>query len=198
MEAVRLAILLLSLCLLVPSGSFAQTPAPSRAAGPTFAATPSAIRAALCGGRRCPIDFVLPAGPRPRGAPLAVVRVRLARGACVGEDGEDVGPYRDWLVSVHRGTVRRERLLVRGDIPCLEWELSSWTFEQGELVFEYGMMGAPAGAGSQPARTVTRFRPWPLAITAQRRGDRAVLPLPAIPARGPLFVLSMEYEGASL
>lgn len=187
-KAIHIATIVLFWSWVVPSSSIAQPPA----SAPAFAATPSAIRAALCGGRRCPIDFVLPAGAGPGGAPLAVVRVHLAHGACAGEEDQPVGPYRDWLVSARGGAVRRERLLVKGNEPCIEWELSSWTFEDGELVFEYGMMGAPIGTGAQPGRSVTRFRPWPLAITSHRVGDRAVVPPPTLPPRGAVFVLSME------
>ncbi len=170
---------------LVPVASRAQ-PAP-RASG--FPRDPALLRDALCGGRRaCSVESVLDAG-HDRGSPLAVVHLAIGRRRA---DDEGCHGYSDRLVVFRRGRVRQLRELSRGTMHCLEWQPSVWSFENGELVFTYTGMGAPPPSGTDMRPTRSHFRPWPLSITAQVRGTEAVLPLPALPARGPVFVLSME------
>lgn len=178
MRSTSTAFAALVLSVLVSSGAAAQ-----RA---RFPATDEQVAAALCAGRHaCRVDFVLSAG-RHAATPLAVVRVRVGRG-CVDERG-----YRDELVAFRGGTVHRLRTLVIGREPCLEWQLSSWRFEGGELLFEHGMMGAPIALPPDTSgRTVLHIRPWPVRIVSATDGDR-VLPTPPTPARGPLEILSME------
>lgn len=161
--------------------------ADARAQEPTFPASDRALRAALCPTRGgCRFDFVLDAGMHGDRA-LAVVRVRSGPLVCCEEHG-----YRDYLVSSRAGVVRRERLLVRGTCPCLEWERSSWAYRRGELIFRYGGMGAPPGADADLRPTTLHLTPSPLAITASYRGDSRDPVAATLPARGPLVVLSME------
>ncbi len=136
----------------------------------------------------CEVESVLDAGVGRNGAALSVVRIRLGDHVCT--DGGRA--YQDWLVAGAELEPLRE--LAYGDAPCLEWEPSEWTFEDGELVFHYGMMGAPAGPGTDTRRQHVRFEPWPLEVLGARRGDEEAEP-PPIPERGPVFVLSMDEEG---
>jgi len=133
-----------------------------------FPASRDELRAVLCANHRpCRVESVLSAGTH-RCVPFAVVRVRRG-GVCALELG-----YRDELVSFENGAVRALRTLVIGSEPCLEWQLSSWRYRGGELLFEYGMMGAPIAVPSgSTGRTVLHVRPWPLAIVSATDGASA-------------------------
>jgi hypothetical protein len=158
----------------------------SAAAQHGFPATREAITAVLCSGHRsCRVEWVLYAG-RHRGVPYAVARVRRG-GGCVEERA-----YYDELIAMHNDEVERQRTLVIGREPCLEWQLSSWRRSGDELLFEYGMMGAPIlmPPGST-GRSVLRIRPWPLAIVSATDGTSPIA-TPPTPAHGPLVVLTME------
>lgn len=155
---------------------------------------------ALCPARgHCEIESVLEAGEGPRGSELAVVRIRLGRPVCIGDDDVDqpsVRPYQDWLTSVRHGQVRALRELSFGTSPCIEWEISEWTYEDGELAFHYGMMGAPPASGTDMRRRHTHFRPWPLEITRVYAGDEIVPIRPgSISEGGPIFLLAQDQEG---
>jgi hypothetical protein len=176
---------LLALCL-VSSTAVAQGTPPGLA---RFEATQPQIQRAACGGRaRCSVESVLAAGVDERGASLAVVRVRVGPPRCAGE-----AAYRDWLVALARGRVRTVRELVRGDAPCLEWQRSRWSLEDGLLVFHYSGMGAPIATPAGLDRTV-RFSTAPFAIVARFAGTTRLPLTGALPASGPIFWLSMENE----
>lgn len=163
--------------LLVPVASAAQ---------PGWRAPNAAIREAVCPPRgRCRIESVLAAGRGRGGEPLALVRARWGR-LCVDELS-----YHDWLVALRRGRVVRVRELAYGRTPCLEWEQSEWTFEDGELVFHFSGMGAPPATGTDMRRRHMHVRPWPILITSEIAGDERML-TPPTPARGPLIIMSME------
>jgi hypothetical protein len=115
-----------------------------------------------------------------------VVRVRAGRG-CIGE-----ARYRDWLVVRRAGAVRVLRELARGDQPCLEWHRSRWRYERGELAFTYGGMGPPPSADTDMRPVTVYLRPWPLAIVREVIGDEPSPVTRGIPARGPIFHLTME------
>jgi hypothetical protein len=151
-----------------------------------FPATDDALHALLCPARgRCTVVFVTDAGHHGE-TDLAVVRVASGPRVCVDEPA-----YRDFLVSSRAGALRRERLLVRGECPCLEWQRSRWAYRAGELRFTYGMMGAPTGYGTDTRETTLHVRPWPLGIVGADLEGEAMAP-PAMPARGPILVLTME------
>jgi hypothetical protein len=169
--------------------SAAQGPRPS-----TFPRDRAALRAALCPrGAACRVESILDAGHDGTGRPLAVVHLGL--GARPGDEG--CHGYTDQLATVRGGRVVSLRELSRGDVHCLEWTPSRWSFVRGELVFVYTGMGAPPSADTDMRPVRTTFRPWPLAITGRFRGTEAET-LPPMPASGPLFVLSMDYEGETL
>jgi len=144
------------------------------------------IQVAMCGGRAgCRVRSVLGAG-RAQIGPLAVVRVHAGRG-CV-----DAPRYRDWLIVRRAGAVRVLRELARGDQPCLEWDVSRWSYRRGELSFTYGGMGAPPAADTDMRPVTVYLRPWPLAIVREVRGEDASPITHELPARGPIFHLTME------
>jgi hypothetical protein len=148
----------------------------------------AALRRAVCRDTPCSVEWVLPAGNADRGVRLAVVRVREGVVRC-HDDAPQRG-YRDWLVSVRRGRVRAERELVRGEMPCLEWSLSAWRFEGGELIFDFGGIGAPPAAGTDLRPIHVHFRPSPLAITVTYHGDQRTSSA-TIPSSGPIYLLTM-------
>jgi hypothetical protein len=155
---------------------------------PQTFAQPDALRRALCEGEACSVEQVLPAGSDDHGAPLAVVRVQMARdlygtGNCK--------PYRDYLVGVRGGQVVALRHLVESDEPCMEWVQSRWTFENGELLFHHGGGGAPPAQSTDVRPIVTHCRPWPFAIVSEYRGTDQV-PTPILPTSGPVFRLTVE------
>lgn len=176
-ERARLALAAASVALALALPALAQS---------RFPGSDADVRAAVCPARgSCRIDFVLAAGGHGATS-LAVVRVRSGRLVCADEPA-----YRDELIAHDARGVRRVRTLVRGEAPCLEWERSSWRYEGGELLFEYGVMGAPTGYDTDTRRTTLHVRPWPLAITAAFLGSDPMA-APPTPARGPLVVLTME------
>lgn len=184
----RWLVLALALAVAPLVGSAQSTPHGSS----VFPRDRALLREALCGARRpCRVESVLRAGRDGHGDPLAVVHLRL-RGGPPG--APECHGYSDRLAVLRGGQVRQLRELSRGDVRCLEWEPSTWSFENGELIFVYGGMGAPPSADADMRPTRTHFHPWPLAITAQYRGTEPVTTLPALPSRGPLFVLSMAAE----
>lgn len=148
-----------------------------------FSVDEGALRQVVCPpSGSCRLELVRFAG-RFGETDLALVRVRSGPAACCDEP-----QYRDYLVSARAGVVRRERLLVRGACPCLEWERSSWSYEHGHLTFTYGGMGAPPSADSDMRPTHLRVRVWPLAVTEAFIGDDPIAgPLPTFP-----IVISME------
>jgi hypothetical protein len=161
------------------------------AQGSAFPRT-AALRSALCHGRRaCRVESVLRAGADRRGSPLAVVRLSFAPR---NPEDDSCHAYSDRLVAVRRGRLIDLRELARGDALCLEWHPSTWTYENGELVFEHGGMGAPPPAGTDVRPVRTHLRPWPLAILRELVGDEVITPTPVITERGPLFVLSQDND----
>lgn len=153
----------------------------------------AALRAALCRGRRsCRVESVLRAGTDDRGRPLAVVRLTFPSR---NREAPECHGYSDRFVTVRRGHLIELRELARGDVRCLEWHPSSWRFENGELIFEHGGMGAPPPTGTDTRPRRTHLRPWPLAVLREVVGDdEIVTPTPVIPERGPLFVLSQVID----
>lgn len=170
-----------ALCALVVGARHADA---QRAA---FAAGDAELRAALCPARgACRLDPIVPAG-RHGATSLAVVRVWSGPFLCYDGPG-----YRDYLVSSRAGVVRRERLLVVGRSPCLEWSLSRWSYRDGELRFTYGGMGPPPSADTDMRPITLHIRPWPLAIVASYRGDERHAETEPMLERGPIVVLTME------
>jgi hypothetical protein len=157
---------------------------------PVFPHDRALLRDALCGARRsCRVESVLAAGRDPHGSPLAVVHLSLRRGP---PGARECSSYSDRLAVFQAGVVHELRELSRGDVRCLEWQPSTWSYEHGELIFVFGGMGAPPAADTDMRPTRTHFRPWPLAITAQYHGEDPVTPLPALRGHGPIFILSMD------
>jgi hypothetical protein len=105
---------------------------------------------------------------------------------------DDCRVYRDWLVRWRGSRVLTRRVLVHGNEPCLEWHRSEWSFDGRELTFTYGGMGAPPSSDTDMRSLHVRFTPWPFAMTASVIGDGDPIERPAIPARGPIFTLTME------
>lgn len=181
------ALALLTVALPAPTRS--QTPASGITRTGNFPASDASVRAAVCPhGSRCAIDFVVGGGTALQGQSFAIARARTAPTPCPGELG-----YRDFLISTNGRTVRRIRELVRGDAPCIEWELSSWTFADGEFVFTHSLMGAPTAPGTDNRPTHIHIRPSPLTITRAFRDDESVA-VPSLPPRGPIVRLTEEQE----